>query len=195
MRDGELGIDAVRRNVGMVFQHFNPRPHMTALQNVALGLRLTKQMRRPAADEAAQTALVRVGLGEFVSRYPAQLSGGQQQRVAIARALAMNPHVILFDEPTSALDPQLVGEVLDTMKQLAREGATMVVVETHEMGFAAQVADRVAFMDRGVIVEEGVPRQLSSLHKAHGLRDSWIRGGSAICCFQGEGPPRSPDQS
>jgi polar amino acid transport system ATP-binding protein len=188
VRDSERGIDAVRRNVGMVFQHFNLWPHMTALQNVALGLRLTKQMRRPAAVEAAQTALVRVGLGEFVSRYPSQLSGGQQQRVAIARALAMNPHVILFDEPTSALDPQLVGEVLDTMKQLAREGATMVVV-THEMGFAAQVADRVAFMDRGVIVEEGVPRQLFVAPQSPRLRDFLDTWRQRNLLFQGEGPP------
>jgi polar amino acid transport system ATP-binding protein len=195
VRDSKRGIDAVRRNVGMVFQHFNLWRHMTALQNVALGLRLTKQVRRGAAVEAAKAALARVGLREFVSRYPWQRPGGHQQRVAIARALAMNPHVILFDEPTSALDPQLVGEVLDTMKQLAREGVTMVVV-THEMGFAAQVADRVAFMDRGAILEEGVPRQLFVAPQSLRLRDFLDTSRQRNLLFQGEGaaPPTNQAQ-
>lgn len=159
VRENEQNIDAVRRNVGMVFQHFNLWPHMTVLDNVTLGLRLSKRTPAAKAKENGRGALAKVGLADFAERYPSQLSGGQQQRVAIARALAMEPHVILFDEPTSALDPQLVGEVLDTMKQLAVEGITMVVV-THEMGFAAQVADRVVFMDRGKVVEQGPPAKL-----------------------------------
>ena len=143
----------------MVFQHFNLWPHMTVLDNVTLGPRLTKGVPAAEASEKGRIALAKVGLADFTDRYPSRLSGGQQQRVAIARALAMEPHVILFDEPTSALDPQLVGEVLDVMKQLANEGITMVVV-THEMGFAAQVANRVVFMDRGQVVEQGSPDKL-----------------------------------
>ena len=175
VRDSERGIAEARRNVGMVFQHFNLWPHMTALENTTLGLRLTKKMKRQAADEIGLAALTRAGLREQASRYPSQLSGGQQQRVAIARALAMSPHVMLFDEPTSALDPQLVGEVLDTMRGLARDGMTMGIV-THEMGFAAQVADRVIFMDHGEIVEAGPPRALFLEPKSARLReflDTW----------------------
>ena len=175
VRDSERGIAEARRNVGMVFQHFNLWPHMTALENTTLGLRLTKGMRRQAADETGLAALTRVGLREQARRYPSQLSGGQQQRVAIARALAMSPHVMLFDEPTSALDPQLVGEVLDTMKELARDGMTMGIV-THEMGFAAQVADRVIFIDQGEIVETGPPRTLFLEPRSARLReflDTW----------------------
>ncbi|WP_342643737.1 amino acid ABC transporter ATP-binding protein [Rhodoligotrophos ferricapiens] len=159
VRDGERGIDETRRNLGMVFQHFNLWPHMTALGNITLGLRLTKKMSRAEADKLGREALARVGLADKADRHPGQLSGGQQQRVAIARALAMGPHVMLFDEPTSALDPQLVGEVLDTMSTLAREGMTMMIV-THEMGFAAQAADRVVFMDNGRIIEQGPPQEL-----------------------------------
>jgi polar amino acid transport system ATP-binding protein len=175
VRESEQNIDAVRRNVGMVFQHFNLWPHMTVLDNVTLGLRLSKRTPAAKAQENGRRALAKVGLADFAGRYPSQLSGGQQQRVGIARALAMEPHVILFDEPTSALDPQLVGEVLDTMKQLATEGITMVVV-THEMGFAAQVADRVVFMDRGKVIEQGAPAKLFNEPQSTRLReflDTW----------------------
>nr|WP_290082521.1 amino acid ABC transporter ATP-binding protein [Aquibium sp. A9E412] len=175
VRESEKNIDAVRRNVGMVFQHFNLWPHMTVLDNVTLGPRLTKRIPTGRARGQGRHALAKVGLESFADRYPSQLSGGQQQRVGIARALAMEPHVILFDEPTSALDPQLVGEVLDTMKQLASDGITMVVV-THEMGFAAQVADRVVFMDHGQIVEKGPPVSLFNAPESPRLReflDTW----------------------
>jgi polar amino acid transport system ATP-binding protein len=152
-------INQVRRNVGMVFQQFNLWPHMTALGNVCEALR---QVRKLPADEAKKRGMAmldKVGLAHKADAYPAQLSGGQQQRVAIARALAMEPHIMLFDEPTSALDPELVGEVLQVMKTLAREGMTMVVV-THEMGFAAQVADSVIFLDQGEVVARGTPQQI-----------------------------------
>lgn len=149
----------MRRNVGMVFQHFNLWPHMTALENVALALRVTRKLKGDQAEREAREALSKVGLADKAGNYPSQLSGGQQQRVAIARALAMKPHVILFDEPTSALDPELVGEVLGVMRQLAVEGMTMAIV-THEMGFAAQMADTVVFMDRGVILEQGSPDEI-----------------------------------
>ncbi|MGD9481462.1 amino acid ABC transporter ATP-binding protein [Roseateles sp. XES5] len=175
VRESERNIDAVRRNVGMVFQHFNLWPHMTILDNVTLGPRLAKGVAPEKAEVQGRAALAKVGLADFAHRYPGQLSGGQQQRVGIARALAMEPHVILFDEPTSALDPQLVGEVLDTMKDLASQGITMVVV-THEMGFAAQVADRVVFMDRGRVVEEGAPGKLFNRPESARLReflDTW----------------------
>jgi polar amino acid transport system ATP-binding protein len=152
-------INQVRRNVGMVFQQFNLWPHMTALGNVCEALR---QVRKLSADEAKKRGMAmldKVGLAHKADAYPAQLSGGQQQRVAIARALAMEPHIMLFDEPTSALDPELVGEVLQVMKALAKEGMTMVVV-THEMGFAAQVADSVIFLDQGEVVARGTPQQI-----------------------------------
>jgi polar amino acid transport system ATP-binding protein len=152
-------INQTRRNVGMVFQQFNLWPHMTALGNVCEALR---QVRKLSADEAkkrGKAMLDKVGLAHKADAYPAQLSGGQQQRVAIARALAMEPHIMLFDEPTSALDPELVGEVLQVMKTLAKEGMTMVVV-THEMGFAAQVADSVIFLDQGEVVARGTPQQI-----------------------------------
>jgi polar amino acid transport system ATP-binding protein len=148
-----------RRDIGMVFQHFNLFPHMTALQNVAEAPVRVKKQPKDAATEKARALLARVGLADKADAYPAQLSGGQKQRVAIARALAMEPKLMLFDEPTSALDPELVGEVLDVMKQLARDGMTMVVV-THEMGFAREVADQLVFMDGGVVVEAGNPRDL-----------------------------------
>ncbi|HET7121736.1 MAG TPA: amino acid ABC transporter ATP-binding protein [Solirubrobacterales bacterium] len=149
-------LDFVRQRVGMVFQQFNLFPHKTALQNVTLAPE--KVLGRSAAEarERGTALLERVGLGDKLAQYPERLSGGQQQRVAIARALAMDPHVMLFDEVTSALDPELVKEVLDTMRELAEEGMTMMVV-THEIGFAREVADRVVFMDGGVIVEQGKP--------------------------------------
>ena len=145
-----------RSEIGMVFQQFNLFPHMTALENVALALIQVKGVPRSDARSRGQQLLQRVGLGDKLDTYPVALSGGQQQRVAIARALAMEPKLMLFDEPTSALDPELVGDVLDAMRQLARDGMTMIVV-THEMGFAREVADQVVFMDEGVVVESGPP--------------------------------------
>ncbi|MDT5078182.1 MAG: polar amino acid transport system ATP-binding protein [Mycobacterium sp.] len=150
-----------RRDIGMVFQHFNLFPHRTALENVVEAPVKVKGVKREAALERARGLLDRVGLASKAEAYPAQLSGGQQQRVAIARALAMEPKLMLFDEPTSALDPELVGEVLAVMKKLASEGMTMLVV-THEMGFAREVADQLVFMDGGVIVESGNPREIMS---------------------------------
>jgi polar amino acid transport system ATP-binding protein len=148
-----------RRDIGMVFQHFNLFPHMTALDNVAEAPVLVKGVSRRVALERGRELLTRVGLGSHANHYPSQLSGGQQQRVAIARALAMEPKLMLFDEPTSALDPELVGEVLDVMRELAASGMTMVVV-THEMGFAREVGDSLVFMDGGVVVEAGDPREV-----------------------------------
>jgi polar amino acid transport system ATP-binding protein len=150
-----------RRDIGMVFQHFNLFPHRTALENVVEAPMQVKGVKRDAAVAKARELLDRVGLSAKADAYPAQLSGGQQQRVAIARALAMEPKLMLFDEPTSALDPELVGEVLAVMKQLAGEGMTMLVV-THEMGFAREVADELVFMDAGVVVERGDPREVMS---------------------------------
>jgi len=155
---GGPALDQLRTEMGMVFQRFNLFPHMTALQNVAVGPIKVRKMDQAAAGKLALQLLEKVGLAEKANAYPNHLSGGQQQRVAIARALAMQPHVMLFDEPTSALDPELVGEVLEVMKQLAREGMTMVVV-THEMGFAREVGSRVLFMDEGRIIEEGHPAE------------------------------------
>jgi polar amino acid transport system ATP-binding protein len=152
-------VAAQRREIGMVFQRFNLFPHLTALQNITHAPALVRKVRKEQARAEAETLLERVGLGGRGGAYPSQLSGGQQQRVAIARALAMKPRLMLFDEPTSALDPELVGEVLDVMKDLARDGMTMVVV-THEMGFAREVADSVWFMDDGVVVEHGAPAQV-----------------------------------
>ena len=154
-------IQAVRKNIGMVFQHFNLFPHLTVTENITLAPTELKLMDKEAARKKALELLARVGLDDKASAYPGQLSGGQKQRVAIARSLAMNPDIMLFDEPTSALDPEMVGEVLEVMKQLAAEGMTMVVV-THEMGFAREVADRVIFMDDGYIVEEGTPEEIFS---------------------------------
>ena len=149
-------LNKVRAEVGMVFQQFNLFPHKTVLDNVALAQLVVRKRPRKEAETKARELLTKVGIAEKESEYPSRLSGGQQQRVAIARALAMDPKIMLFDEPTSALDPEMVGEVLDVMKQLAREGMTMCVV-THEMGFAREVADRVLFMDEGKMVEEGTP--------------------------------------
>jgi polar amino acid transport system ATP-binding protein len=148
-----------RTEIGMVFQRFNLFPHKTALENVIEAPRLVRNVSKSQAVEEGTALLQRVGLSDKLDSYPAQLSGGQQQRVAIARALAMKPKLMLFDEPTSALDPELVGDVLDVMRDLAREGMTMVVV-THEMGFAREVADKLVFMDGGVIVEAGDPREV-----------------------------------
>ncbi|PYC68165.1 ectoine/hydroxyectoine ABC transporter ATP-binding protein EhuA [Streptomyces tateyamensis] len=148
-----------RRDIGMVFQHFNLFPHMTALENIVEAPVQVKGESKAAARERARALLDRVGLADKAGSYPSQLSGGQQQRVAIARALAMEPKLMLFDEPTSALDPELVGEVLDVMRGLAEEGMTMIVV-THEMGFAREVGDALVFMDGGVVVEAGHPREV-----------------------------------
>lgn len=150
-------INALRAKVGMVFQHFHLFPHMTALGNVMEGPTQVRKMPTKSARDLARHYLAKVGMGDKENAYPSTLSGGQKQRVAIARALAMEPEVMLFDEPTSALDPELVGEVLSVMKQLAEDGMTMMVV-THEMGFAREVADVVAFMDQGVIVEQDAPK-------------------------------------
>lgn len=154
--NSETNVNAIRREVGMVFQRFNLFPHMTALQNIILAPGIVRNVNKSEAEEIGMELLRKVGLVEKAHEYPDRLSGGQQQRVAIARALAMKPKVMLFDEPTSALDPEMVGEVLAVMKDLAREGMTMVVV-THEMGFAREVGDRVIFMDEGIIMEEGQP--------------------------------------
>ena len=152
-------IDKVRRQMGMVFQHFNLFPNMTILKNITLAPVRTGLMTQAQAGDKAMQLLKRVGLEEKASAYPNQLSGGQKQRIAIVRALAMNPKVMLFDEPTSALDPEMVGEVLNVMKELAADGMTMVVV-THEMGFAREVGNRVLFMDGGKILEQGTPTEL-----------------------------------
>ncbi len=146
-------------DIGMVFQNFNLFPHLTVLENVTIGPTVVKKENAKITEEHAMELLEKVGMADRKDEYPARLSGGQQQRVAIARALAMNPKVMLFDEPTSALDPELVGEVLQTMKELAQEGMTMIIV-THEIGFAREVADRVIFMDDGVICEEGRPQDI-----------------------------------
>ena len=159
--DKKTDINRVRENVGMVFQHFNLFNNMNVLRNLTLAPVDLKKADKQTAQERAVKLLERVGLADKAQAYPSQLSGGQKQRVAIARALAMNPDIMLFDEPTSALDPEMVGEVLEVMKELAREGMTMVIV-THEMGFAREVADRVLFMDGGYIVEEGTPDEVFS---------------------------------
>ena len=157
--DPKADINTIRQHMGMVFQHFNLFPNMTIKKNITLAPVRTGLMSKEEADELAMKLLRRVGLEEKADAYPNQLSGGQKQRIAIVRALAMNPKVILFDEPTSALDPEMVGEVLEVMKELAEEGMTMVVV-THEMGFAKEVGNRVLFMDEGKIVEQGPPEEL-----------------------------------
>ena len=157
--DPKTDINIHRQKMGMVFQHFNLFPHMTILKNMTIAPMKLLKVPQEEAEQKAMELLKRVGLEDRAQAYPSQLSGGQKQRVAIVRALCMNPQVMLFDEPTSALDPEMVGEVLDVMKQLAKEGMTMVVV-THEMGFAKEVADRVIFMDEGEIVEIGTPDEI-----------------------------------
>ncbi len=157
--DPKVDINKVREEVGMVFQRFNLFPHKTSLENVSMAPIKVKGMSKEKATEKAKALLKKVGLSDKEDVYPDSLSGGQQQRVAIARALAMEPKIMLFDEPTSALDPEMVGEVLSVMKDLANEGMTMMVV-THEMGFAREVGDRVVFMDEGLLVEEGIPKEI-----------------------------------
>ncbi len=168
--DKNVNINIHRQKMGMVFQHFNLFPHKTILQNMTLApIHLLKKSKQEA-EEKAMNLLQRVGLADRANAYPSQLSGGQKQRIAIVRALAMEPEVMLFDEPTSALDPEMVGEVLDVMKELAKEGMTMVVV-THEMGFAREVGDRVIFMDEGKIVEQGSPEEIFTAPKHPRLQD------------------------
>jgi len=169
LTDKKTNINKVREEVGMVFQQFNLFPHMTALANITLAPKIVRKMNEKDAVEIAMSLLEKVGLADRANSYPSQLSGGQQQRIAIARALAMRPKIMLFDEPTSALDPEMIGEVLDVMKTLAKEGMTMVVV-THEMGFAREVADRVVFMDQGEIVETGTPMELFANPKNERLK-------------------------
>jgi len=166
-------INEMRQRIGMVFQHFNLFPHKTILENVTLAPIKLKKMPQKEAEDAALDLLRRVGIEDKASVYPSTLSGGQKQRVAIARSLAMNPQVMLFDEPTSALDPEMVGEVLDVMKNLAKEGMTMVVV-THEMGFAKEVANRVLFMADGMILEEGTPEEIFE-HPQHERTKAFIK--------------------
>ena len=173
--DSERNIDRVRGVIGMVFQHYNLWPHKTALGNVTEALRVVRKLGKREADSIGMEMLAKVGVDDKANDYPAQLSGGQQQRTAIARALAMRPHVMYFDEPTSALDPELVGEVLQVMQELASEGMTMVVV-THEMGFAAHVADEVVFMDAGEVIERGPPDDIFKRPRSDRLReflDTW----------------------
>ena len=168
--DPKTDINKLRQKMGMVFQHFNLFPNMTIRRNITLAPVRTGLMKQAEADERAMQLLKRVGLPDKADAYPGQLSGGQKQRIAIVRALCMEPDVMLFDEPTSALDPEMVGEVLDVMKQLAREGMTMVVV-THEMGFAREVGDRVIFMDGGKIIEQGTPREIFDHPKNQRLQE------------------------
>ena len=165
-----VNIDLHRRKMGMVFQHFNLFPHLTILQNMTLAPMKVKKMPQEEAEKLALSLLARVGLEDRANAYPIQLSGGQKQRVAIVRALCMQPDVMLFDEPTSALDPEMVGEVLEVMKSLARDGMTMVVV-THEMGFAREVGTRVIFMDEGKIVEENTPEEFFTHPRSERLQD------------------------
>lgn len=168
--DPSCNINELRQRMGMVFQQFNLFPHKTVRQNITLAPVLLGKMTQEQADQRAQELLARVGLPDKADAYPTQLSGGQQQRIAIARALAMNPDVMLFDEPTSALDPEMVGEVLAIMKELADDGMTMVVV-THEMGFAREVATRVLFMDEGQVMEENSPQEFFAHPKNDRLKD------------------------
>lgn len=167
--DEKCDIDKLRQKMGMVFQQFNLFPHKTVQQNITLAPTLLKLMSEEEANEKALSLLRRIGLEEKADAYPAQLSGGQKQRIAIVRALAMNPDVMLFDEPTSALDPEMVGEVLAVMKELAKSGLTMIVV-THEMAFARDVADRVVFMDEGYIAEQGTPEEIFAHPKSERMR-------------------------
>ncbi len=166
----DADINRIRQKMGMVFQQFNLFPHLKVIDNITLAPTLVKKVPKEEAEKRALELLERVGLKDKAYVYPASLSGGQKQRVAIARALAMDPEIMLFDEPTSALDPEMVGEVLDVMKELAREGMTMVIV-THEMGFAREVASRVLFIDQGVIMESGTPKEVFEETKTERARD------------------------
>ena len=166
----KLNVDKYRQKMGMVFQHFNLFPHKSVLENLTIAPTLVKKADKAESEKKVHELLQRVGLDDRAQAYPAQLSGGQKQRVAIVRALAMEPDVMLFDEPTSALDPEMVGEVLEVMKDLAKAGMTMVVV-THEMGFAREVGNRVVFMDEGHIVEQGTPEEIFSAPKSPRLKD------------------------
>ena len=168
--DPKVNINIHRQKMGMVFQHFNLFPHMTVLRNMTIAPKKKKKKSKEEAEKKAMALLERVNLADRANAYPSQLSGGQKQRIAIVRALCMEPEVMLFDEPTSALDPEMVGEVLDVMKELARSGMTMVCV-THEMGFAREVGDRVLFFDEGKIVEEGVPSEIFSSPKEQRTKD------------------------
>ena len=170
LMDRKTNINLHRQKMGMVFQHFNLFPHMTVLKNMTLAPRKLLKKSRAQAEEKAMELLQTVGLADRAEAYPSQLSGGQKQRIAIVRALCMEPDVMLFDEPTSALDPEMVGEVLEVMKDLARKGMTMLVV-THEMGFAREVATRVVFMDGGVIVEQGTPAEIFDAPKSDRLKN------------------------
>jgi polar amino acid transport system ATP-binding protein len=172
--DPDVDIDAVRRRIGMVFQQFNLFPHLTVLANLTIAQRGVLKRSRSEADRVARENLDRVGLADRAEAYPAQLSGGQQQRVAIARSLSMGPELMLFDEPTSALDPELVGDVLAVMRKLAHDGMTMMVV-THEMSFAREVADRVVFMDGGIVVEQGPPAEVLTAPKHERTRSFLAR--------------------
>ena len=175
VRDSDRNIDSVRSVIGMVFQHYNLWPHKTSLGNVTEALRVVRKLGRREAEAIGMEMLAKVGVDDKAHDYPGRLSGGQQQRTAIARALAMRPHVMYFDEPTSALDPELVGEVLQVMQELAGEGMTMIVV-THEMGFAAHVADEVVFMDGGEVIESGPPDDIFKRPRSNRLReflDTW----------------------
>ncbi len=169
LTDKKVNLDLHRQKMGMVFQQFNLFPHMTILENLTCAPIMLKKISKEQADAKAMELLARVGLADRADSYPNQLSGGQKQRVAIVRALCMEPDVMLFDEPTSALDPEMVGEVLDVMRELAKEGMTMIVV-THEMGFAREVSNRVIFLDDGVIAEEGIPAELFGAPKCERLR-------------------------
>jgi polar amino acid transport system ATP-binding protein len=194
VRDSERNIDALRRNVAMVFQQFNLWPHMSVLDNVAQPLVLVYGKPKAEAHARARQVLEKVGLGDKIDEYPLRLSGGQQQRVGIARALAVEPAAILFDEPTSSLDPELVGEVLQVMKQLAGEGMTMVIV-THEMHFAAEVADRVIFLDQSTKVEEGTPREVFFNPKNERTRrflETWAERNSLFTRNHAETAQRAP---
>lgn len=174
VHDKKTNINALRKQIGMVFQHFNLYPHKTVLQNITLAPMKVLGQSKVEAEKTAMYYLEKVGIAEKAQAYPSQLSGGQQQRVAIARGLAMKPKIMLFDEPTSALDPEMIGEVLDVMKTLAKEGMTMLVV-THEMGFAREVADRIIFMDDGKIIEEGQPAEFFSNPKEERTKEFLIR--------------------
>ena len=180
----QVNIDQHRQKMGMVFQHFNLFPHKTVLQNITLAPVTLKKKTPAEAETQARTLLERIGLSDKANEYPNMLSGGQKQRIAIVRALAMDPEVMLFDEPTSALDPEMVGEVLDLMRDLAKDGMTMAVV-THEMGFAREVADRVVFMADGKILEEGSPTDIFDHPRTPGCRTS-----SAKCCDNDKSPPQ-----